>query len=312
MSRFGRLSFCILLIAPLAAGAAETDKFLPDRSEAVVTVHVKQLVESPLFKEHLAGLKQTIKDLQLGRVGFKLLGFDPFADVERLVFAFGGNPNQNQPVCLVQGTFDTAKIETAAEKAAKDGKGAVRREKVNERVFYSVKLDADDEPVYFGLLGAGMVIVAGDQDSIVEALDKKAGTRKPELRKEVQQLLAKADTRHAIAVASLSQPLSFGGFLGNIAGNLQHITGGVVLGEDIKLEIALAARDAANAKQAAGTLEERLNQAKAIVAVLVTKQKEFSPLADLLSGVRVAAKGSDVAFRVTVSKELIDNVLKKE
>jgi hypothetical protein len=176
---------------------------------------------------------------------------------------------------------------------------------------YSINCDAG-QPLFFGLLDPGMIVASSDQGSVAEALDKKAGKRKPALHRDVQQLLTKADARHAVAVASLSGPLNFGNILGNLGGNLQNVTGGVVLGDDLKLEMALSARDVANAKAAAGTLEDHLNQAKAFVAVLVTQNKKFAPLADVLSGVKVSAKGSDVAFRLTVSKELVDGLFNKE
>jgi len=313
MTSFGRISSCLALIVVVGPVAgADTDKYLPDRTQAVVTVRVKQVLEAPLLKEHAGALKKAFKDVPVGQAALQLVGFDPFTDLEQVVVAFSGNPDNERCVCLLQGPFDNAKIQAAAEKNVGDGKDAVTRHKAGEQVFYGMKCDADSEAIYFGLLDAGLVVASADREAVVEALDKKAGKRKAELRRDVQQLLTKADARHAVAVASLSQPLNFGNLLGNIAGNLQNVTGGVVLGDDLKVEMALAARDVANAKAAAGALEDHLNQAKALVAVLVTQKKEFAPLADALAGVKVSAKGSDVAFRVTVSKDLIDSLFKKE
>ncbi len=303
------------LAVSMPAHAADTDKFLPDRTQGVVTVNVKQLLESPLLKEHTAAMKKAFKDVNLGQAALELLGFDPFSDVERIVIAVSGNPDNDQPVVLIQGPFDNTKVQAAAERAANNGndkKGAIGREKVNEIIVYSVKCETDGTPIYLGLLDPGILVASADRESVVEAMDKKAGRRKSEVRKDVQSLLAKADPRHAVSVASLSGPLNVGGLLGNVIGNLRNVTGGVVLGDDIKVEIALTATDPANAKRTAGALEDNLNQAKAVVALLVTQKKEYSPLADLVNGIKVAAKDSDVAFRLTINKELLDSVFKKE
>jgi hypothetical protein len=311
-----RLLPCLLLLVlSMPARAADTDKFLPDRTQGVVTIHVKQLLESPLLKDYTGAMKKAFKDQNVGQVGLELLGFDPFSDIERIVIAISGNPDNDQPVVLIQGPFENAKMQAAAERAAndaKEGKGAIGREKINGITVYSVKLETDGATAYLGLLDQGIVVASGDRESVLEALEKKAGRRKSEVRKDLQSLLAKADSKHVVSVASLSGPLNFGGLLGNVLGNLRNVTGGVTLGEEIKVDIALTASDPANAKRTAGALEENLNQAKAVVAVLVTQKKELSPLADLVNGVKVAAKDSDVAFRLTINKELLDSMFKKE
>jgi hypothetical protein len=308
-----RLFPCLLVLAAsLPARAADTDKYLPDRTQGVVTIHVKQILESPLLKEYTAAMKKAFKDINLGQVALELLGFDPFRDVERIVIAISGNPDNDQVVILIQGPFDNAKVQAAVDRAAGDDKSAITKQKVNDQTVIAVKLETDGATVYLGMLERGILVVSADWDSVVEAMEKESGRRKSQVRKDLQALLAKADSRHAVSVASLSGPLNVGGLLGNVIGNLRNVTGGIVLGDDIKVEIALSASDPASAKRTASTLEDSLNQAKAVVAVLVTQKKEFSPLADLVNGVKVAAKDNDVAFRLTINKELLDSVFKKE
>ena len=200
MTPLRRLLPCLfLLVASVPARAADTDKYLPDRTQGVITVHIKQLLESPLLKEHTTAIKQAFKDLNVGQAALNLIGFDPFSDVERVVVAFSGNPDNDQAVFLLQGTFDTAKVQAAADKAAKEGKDTVQRHKLNDHTFYAVKLEADGATVYIGPLDQGMLIASPDRDSVIEALDKKAGRRKSEVRKDVQSLVAKIDPRHAVA-----------------------------------------------------------------------------------------------------------------
>jgi hypothetical protein len=307
-------AFLVLALAvPFQARAAETDKYLPDSTEAIVTINVKQLLEAPLFKEHIEKLKLAFKGLSLGKTGIDVLGIDPLQDLEQIIVSWPGNPDQEHPLILIKGKFDLAAVETALQKAASQKKAVFQKEAIDGHRVHEIKQAADGETIcYVGALDQGLLALSSHQNPIFEAQDKKAGKRKPDLRKDVQQLLAKADPKHAISVASLSRPLSFGGLLGNLPGNLQNVSGGLILGEDLKIDLAFVARDIQSAKAAAGQLEDTLNQAKAIVAVLVTKQKKLEPLADLLAGVKVTAKGSDVAFRVTITKDLIDSLFKKD
>jgi hypothetical protein len=317
MTFLGRWRVFFWAIASVAtvstASAADTAKFLPDRTEAVVTVNVKQLIESPLLKDHLTTLKKAVKDLGVAQPAFESLGLDPLQDVERIIIAWPGNPDQEDTFVLIQGSFDNAKIDAALQKSAKDEKGFFQEATIDDRKVLRFKPDKDRDNFWsIILLDQGMIALGTHPNLIFEAQDKQSGKRKSDLRKDISQMLAKVDPKHAVSVVSLSRPLNFAGLLGNLPGNLQNVTGGVTLGDDIKLELALSARDVQNAKAAVNQLEDTLNQAKAIVAVLVTKQKKFTPLADLLAGVKVSAKGNDVAFRVTITQELLDSVFKKD
>jgi len=308
---------CLLLVlaaTPATGAAAEPEKYLPNATQAIVTINVKPFLESPLFKDNLDGVKQAWKQLGFDHAITGCLGLDPFADIERVRFVTTGNPDGDGPLVLLHGSFDTAKVQAALEKAAKEGKKHVDTHSTARWVFFRLRLDAEDaeKPVYAAPLSDGVIALATNADRIVEALDKKDGKRKTELRKDVQNLLARSDHRHAVSIASLSGPLNFAGLLGGAPGNLQNVTGGVVLGEDMKLELAMTTRDVPSARTAASQLTDQLNQLKALVAVLVTQQKQFMPLADLVNGARISAQSNEVTFRLTIPKELIDSVFKKE
>lgn len=300
-----------LLSAPLHA--AEPEKYLPNATQAIVTIHVKPFLESALFKDNLDGVKQAWKQLGFDQTMTDCLGLNPFADIERVQLALLPNMDNEPPLLLLHGTFDPAKVQAALQKCVKDGKSHVEKYEHNGRSFHRLRLDPSDaeKPLYAAPLSDGVVALSTSPDRIVEAIDKKDGKRKTELRKDVQNLLSRIDARHAVSVASLSGPLNFAGLLGNAPGNLQNLAGGIVLGEDMKLELAMTARDIQSAKSAAGQLTDQLNQLKAAVAVLVTQQKQFTPLADLVNGARISAQSNEVTFKLTVPKELIDSVFKK-
>ena len=67
------------------ARAAEVDPYLPDDTEVLVTVNVRQVLDSPLVKKStLEKLREALKDIDMAEDVLKDLGFDPFKDLDRV------------------------------------------------------------------------------------------------------------------------------------------------------------------------------------------------------------------------------------
>ncbi|MBL8799919.1 MAG: hypothetical protein JNM56_38915 [Planctomycetia bacterium] len=313
-----RWSGCVVALA-LAAWplrAAEVGPYLPNQTEAVLVVNVKQLVEAPLLKDHLEPIKQALKQLDVAPQAFKQLGLEPWNDAERIIVAWTGNPDGESPCILLQGNFDNAKIEAAAariaKEEAKDKNTPVQERFTNGQRVWFLRCAEEPQWLALGLLDQGTLFLSRHPGRVAEAVGKKEGKVKHELRKDLQTLLGRLDAKQSIGVASLSRPLNFAGLLGNLPGNLQNVAGGVTLGDDIRLELALSARDTQTAKAAAGQLEDSLNQLKALTAVLVTQKKQYAPLADLINGLKVTTQGNELAFKATIDRDLLEKVFKKE
>src|SRR5262249_36270471 len=72
-----------LHVAP--ARAAEISKFLPNDTEVVLNVNVKQVLDSPLFKKHLLQqVKTFLKNNADAEKMLDALGFDPLKDVSAI------------------------------------------------------------------------------------------------------------------------------------------------------------------------------------------------------------------------------------
>ncbi len=78
-----------LLLALLELGqpaiGAEIDKYLPNDTESVVTINVRQTLNSRLFKQHaLEHLKRKLKNSDEVQKLLQELNFDPLGDVGEL------------------------------------------------------------------------------------------------------------------------------------------------------------------------------------------------------------------------------------
>src|SRR5262249_50931606 len=111
------LAAALLLAAP--ASAAEADKYLPEDTTSVVSVNVRQVLDSPVGKKYLQEVVKTVlkqnADLQKPLTA---AGVDPLKDVSSVVVA-ASDVAGDKVLVIVRGTFDPDKAQAAAEDFAK-------------------------------------------------------------------------------------------------------------------------------------------------------------------------------------------------
>lgn len=305
----------LVLALVLTAGtsrAADLDQFLPNSTEGIVTINVKQLLAAPLVKANL----ETVKALMLAvpdvQQTLEDIGFDPFKDVDRVVLAIDRDPNKS--VILVHGKFDTAKIAAKAEKAAKDEGDILKVIKASGYTYYSVKPPEGKGPLpsdtlYVGLVDETTLVSSGSPDAVIEALEKKAGKKKAELKKELQALLDKADRQQTISIVTLSAPLAATGQA--IIQKLNTVTGGINVGDDIKAAFTLTAKSDKDAAAVESELKEGLDQVKALVDLTANNNKDLKPLVDVVSTLKVVTQGAVVTLTGQITKDVLNQLVNK-
>jgi hypothetical protein len=297
----------LVAIVAAPAWAGETNKYLPDATEGVVTVNVRQMLDAPLVKNNLDTLKALL--LATGNVQkvFDDLGFDPFTDIDRVTVAINEVPTKS--LVLVQGKFDPAKITAKAEKAAKENGDILKIGKAGSYTVYEVKPPEQNETLYVAVLDSGTVAASANKDSVVEALDKKEGTRKTELKKELQALLAKVDPKQSIAIATLPGPLAMGGQ--PMVAKIRAITGGVTITDEVRAELMLNTKNAKDAEDVQSELKDGLDQLKALADLTANQNKDLKPLVDAMDTLKLTVEGSSVRLKGLLAKEIIDKLVPK-
>jgi hypothetical protein len=124
-----RLPLLLLALAIVAASAsaAPLDKYLPPKSQWVVGLNAKALLNSSLFKKYGSErFKLQLKKDQGAQDLQKVLGFDPYEDVTTVMAAgFGENPVEF--LVIVHGRFDVNKIEPITDAVAQNNPEDRRR-----------------------------------------------------------------------------------------------------------------------------------------------------------------------------------------
>jgi hypothetical protein len=297
-----------------AAPAASFEKYLPDSADGVVSIDVRGLLDSELFKK--VGLDKALESEEAQK-NIKLLGLDPRKDIERVIITNDKDKGDDTHV-IIQGKFDPAKLSQAAEMAAKEKKESFIIHKGEHGKVYEVtKLDdliklppqlkasgADlkGKSVFVVIADKGNIILVGSKESAETILAKAAGKKTTKLtNKELPGLLAKINPKQTVALA-LPSP---GG-----DEKVKSITGGITVGADVKTDVTITTTDADAAKDLNEKIGEQLKMATDIAGLLVLQQKEFAPVIDILNGIKHDAKDSSIGIKSEIKGDVLEKLVK--
>src|SRR5262249_6096895 len=304
-------------LAAAPARAAEVDKYLPDDTQEVVMVNVKQLLDSGLFKKYgLEPAQQALKDNGDIADILKDLGFDPFKDLDRVVVGSAGGDDPEKVLVIAHGHFDLDKFKAKGEDAAKTHPHHLKIHKPDKGpLIYEVKLPQSDTPAFVALADKNTMLVSPGKDYVIDAL-KKIDAPKPTVKnKEIQTLIERMDGKQTVSMAVLGNALTKGGDLNNFIPketleSIDAVGGGLTVGDDVKLEVVVTAKSADAAKDIREGVNDKLKQAEAALALLATQQKELEPVLEIVKSMKTTAKDKTVSLKGEVSAELIEKIIK--
>jgi hypothetical protein len=319
------LAFLLLSALAAQAPAAEVDRFLPADAEIVVTVNVRQMLDSSLIKEQaLDLLRDGLKSLDMAEDILKELGFDPFKDLDRIVAGGPAGKEPDRGLLIVHGRFDVAKFKAKAEESAKTFGDALKVLKVPDGlggnfVVYQVSPPEMPAPVFVALAGKDTLLASPGKDYVVDALRRQARKEPVALKDKVfQEMLEKLDDKQSISFAATGPALANGALQGTPAADslakIIGLGGGITLSEDLKIEAVVTSKTAAEANELHEAADKGLKLALTFLAAL-TQGNDNNPGLDLalevVKGFRVQVKDKSVLIKGRLSADTIADALKK-
>jgi hypothetical protein len=300
------LALLALVASPLSGRAAEGEKYLPNNSDAVLTVNVKLLLDSAVVKRNLELVKPILKADANFQKTVDALGLDPFKDIDYVLIGVPSGADPDKVVIVIQGKFNGKKVHALAVKAAEENPKVVEIERVGNDSIYKITPPGKGEKETFAaLLDETTLVGSRSHDLVVEALDKKSGKKKSEQKKELKELLAKANSQQCISIVALDTVGQ-----GDLAGLVKSLTGGFTIGEDVKMDFALNAKDDEAAKTVADKLDEGVRQVQPLVKGLGSRDKRLAPLVEIFNTLKVKPDGAKVSITAEVSESVVKKIEK--
>jgi hypothetical protein len=334
----------VLLTAPLGH-AADVERYLPEDTEIVLNVNVRQIFDSPLVKKNFLEMAQeSLRGNNEIQDVLKDLGFDPFTDLDRIVLAAPGGADKDRGLIIVHGQFDVAKFKAKAAEVAKDDETHLKIHKVlgGKQLLYEVNVPERDDPLFVALVGRDTLLVSPGKDYVIDALKKgdkevKNGDPKPAptgkssgvlaldkpvlKNKKFEALLEKLDARQSVSLAMVKTPELTKAFEQVVPGDvktmletIRAIGGGLTIGDEVKLELVVTTKNANNAEELHKSAKAGLDLMLAGLATVTqtNPSPEIDLVVDILKTVRVKNNGASVVVKGRITSDIIEDALKKK
>lgn len=298
------------------ARTVEIDRCLPDTTEVVVFVNVRQLLDAPAVVKHLLPEVKAAWE----RDGFKpralaeRLKFDPFKDVVSLTLAGPAKQASEKSLLIVRGRFDVETIQTAADIYANRGADDFKAHKQDELRYYEFKEPRSGRSGFASFLDKETFVLSPSRDALLAAADRQRAKKPPQLSKDLEALLGKIDGKQTIWVAGiaaddLKKDLVSNPQVRKTVDALQSIRGGITVTAGIQADFVIQTSDA----RAAGEIRKLLDGVKSLLSLAAldpgTERLGTLP-ADLVSALKVATDKEAVTIKGQLGAEQIDKSLK--
>jgi hypothetical protein len=314
-----------------SATAIEYTKLLPADTEAVTSINVRQILDSPLVKntgldQAKEALDQILQADDEIRGYVKSLGIDLFRDVHRITAAGPASKESDKGVIIVEGKFSAENFKkTAAEVSRKRG-DHLKVGKIGDREMWEIVVPQQDK-TFFVALADEQTLVAGLSKASLRDVLAQADGKKVDLKKEMREVIAGVDPKASLYFAAMSDALiqavqdglkdanvPNAGKVSDMAKDLKKklnaLSGSITIGDDLKFQVALSTKEAKVAREMAQMVT--MAQGVGILALNQAAQnnEQLMPLIEVVQNIRAAPKGTMVIIRGGITAEAI-NKLKK-
>lgn len=302
-----------LLLTAWPATAAEVSRYLPEDTEVVAAINVRQLLGSPLVKKFaLEQLKAALAGNPDGQKLLDAIGLDPFKDIDSVLVAGPGKDLQNKAVVIVSGTFDLDRIHKIADEVVRADAEALAIHKEGNLRIIEGKGKNGGPPFFAALVDRNTLIAAQTRGVVVEAA-KGVNAKAPRVKKNLQVLIQSSDDRQsawfaALATSEIKDVLKNNPQTAGLAEKVTAFRGAANVTGEVQTAIAIHATDV----RAADEVRRLVEALKGILAFAAQGNEQYGPLiSDVLEVMKVSAQRNVVIVGGRMSEAQIDKSLKK-
>ncbi len=323
MTRFTCLVLGAVLLQVPFARAAEPEKLIPAEADTVAVVNVKEILASDVVKKYaLEQLKQVL-DGQDVKQFLTDLGMDPFKDVDKLVVATTDTGlDVTQGLMVLYGKFDPKNVFKAAEALAKKNPEQFSIIKDGDTVMFKYQPEEIPQAIYATVLDEKRVIAANDKKLIINALKVSDSQKEPAIKKELAELIKKADDKASVFVVTVLKgkldnvmlpaagnlPVQFDG-VEKLMPKMESATMTMKIGTDILVDVSIGMSDEDSARAMHTAVRDLMRQVQPIVQLAGAADPRGKPLLDVFGSIKTDTDKKNVTMSGKVTGANINAML---
>ena len=249
-------------------------KYLPDSTEGIVVIKIKQMVGSPFYKETITATPTILDALQ------RQSGFPSFNDIEYFAWVAIG---ADELFWLINGEFKPGELQSNLAALAEKHKESTNILKEGASTIYESTYP-NKSKMYRCVVDDHTVVVTSKKTLVLEVLEKKAGERKSQTNGQLLDLISRSDPEYVMTLVDNSL---------DVDGTITSGKGGITITDRMKVDIVLTAKDV----QQAGPLVEKVRSLLNTLKDTVGKEKALINLAPVIEAMEVSASGVTVTIK---------------
>ncbi len=326
--RIWTAAVCALgVLVSAAAVQAQATKLLPNDTELVVAINLHQILKSEVAKSN-----KLLIDLAKGKIAdtldekgldkwLKKADFDLFRDLSSMTFAVPNGRAPEEGFIVLEGKFDSEKIEAAAREASKEAGGGLKITKIAGVKAFEVT-PKDEMTLYVGILNKKTMIACAAKEDFEEAVARFNGSKKANFKSDlVKNLLKTVDDKQSISMVATSEVLAKLSEKRPNADNqgakmaleglkkMDAFSLAVTIEKDIDFQVGVNAKDDKTAKEFANLSNVGLGLAKTKLKELAENNEQIAPVLDVVNTVRATTQGSNLLIKGQISSETLQKLL---
>lgn len=321
MRCFYRVSAAVIysmVLTVIPARAADFEKYFPKETDVVISLNVRQVLDSPLVKKHaLELIKTSLAGNKEAQQALTALGLDPLTDFGRVSVGLSiEDVSHPKAIILIEGKFDPRKMQDAMEMLSKKDSKQFTTEKVNGKSAYKIATPEMPAPLFAAQVDPSLIVLATSKDYVAIAFEAAQGTHRPEIKKALSDLIGKSDGKSSLTIAALMKgkldTIPFPDDIKKVIDQIQTLSADLKVGNDVNLVLSLDTEDAEAAKQLQMVIAGGLDLAKIQAKVASSQQPELQSLVEFVSSMKALQKEKSVVITGNLTGETIDKLIEKK
>jgi hypothetical protein len=297
-------------------------KLLPGDTELVVSVNIKQMLNSEVAKQYKDIIDQARGALEAkiqDNPAVKFLektGFDVLRDLHGITLASNGTKDVDAMFVVVEGKFNQEKIHAAAEEFAGNNAEVLKISNLGATKIYEFTPPDNNKRFYAALINESTLLAAPSHDALKDAV---SGTPRKAMKASFKSLLNTTSSKQSFSFAATGSAISrlmADAPIPNVdaaAGMLENVDGismAVTIAKDIGLQLGINTKDAETAKQASGMLNFGVLGLRTAAANKAKEDPNLQFLVDVAKTVRVTTEGNNILLRGDITLENLEKLIK--
>lgn len=300
------LSVCLVaLVVALPVRAVDADPLTPTDADVIVSVNLKQILDSALIKKYALKALQGQLQTPEAQKFLTATGIDPLKDLDSVALVITGTASPRW-LMVVRGKFDGEKFAAAATEEAKQDPNLKVLKEGGLTLF---QMNSKAQTAYSTVANRGVILVSNDKEHLLQSA-KNVGPVRPSA--ELKTALGKIGGKESIWLAALvteerKKAMQNNPQTAQFANKLQSVTGSFNLTDDATLAIQVHTADAKAAEQ----LKMVVEQLKPFLQLLAAGNEQAAPLVkELVDALKVDTKQNSVTIDLKVTEELLKKAKK--